>query len=513
VSDALVRSRIAASLVASTDTGDGLLLLVEPEVSKARLLHLTIGMAGALALDNQHAPAAHRMRLRVVAHAGEMLADARGHTGASLSFAARLLDADAARAVPAASPAAELVLVVSDEVYEGVVRHAYAGVDPAAWQPVRVHAKETSTRAWVHLPGLAAQPQLPAVLVAMRVGPASLPIPRELPSPAGDFTGRGEELARVRALLGEAARSGGGLARPVVISAIDGMAGIGKSALALQAAHEVAGRFPDGQLYVDLRGASGGDPPVWRSAVGDPDRRRAPGRPAQLVGGGAGRAAGRRHPAPRGAGGRELAVRASFEVSVRGLEHSADPLDRAAAESFGLLSLPNGPDLGLGAAARVLDQAEPATQALLERLVDAQLLESVRPGRYWFHDLVRLYARQHTDQRHPESVRAAALLRVLSFYTATTWATLALLRPRDRRMDTADPRWTTDGLQFSDAAAALGWLETERVNLLDAITQAATGAPAIPAGWPASSPAPCSGCSRCGATGKTPCGPTRSPCR
>jgi tetratricopeptide (TPR) repeat protein len=602
VTEAMARSRIAAALVASTDTGDGLLLLVEPGVSKARLLHLAIDMAADLALDNQRAPAAQRMRLRVVVHAGEMLADARGHTGASLNFAARLLDADAARAVLVASPAAELVVVVSDEVHEGVVRHGYAGVDPAAWQPVRVHAKETSTRAWVHLPGLAAQPRLPAVLVALRMGPASLPVPRELPCAPGDFTGREEELARVRALLeGALGEAAGGRARPVVISAIDGMAGIGKSALALQAAHEVAERFPDGQLYVDLRGASPGAVPLapleglgrmlrslgLESAAIPTEVEEAAARLRSLAAGrrllvvldnaldaqqvrpllpasptcavlvtsrqvlttlqGAeplhldvlprpqairllGRIAGEQRIAadPRAAaqvvqwcgylplairiaGARlaarpgwsvgelaerlgdttrrleelavgELAVRASIEVSVVGLEHSADPLDRAAAEAFGLLSLPNGPDLGLDAAARLLDQASAPTRGLLERLVDAQLLESVRPGRYWFHDLVRLYARQHAGNRYPESVRVAALVRVFSFYTATTWGTLALLRPGDRRVDAADPRWTTGGLRCADAAAALAWLETERVNLLDAITQAATAVPLVPAG-------------------------------
>jgi hypothetical protein len=55
----------------------------------------------------------------------------------------------------------------------------------------------------------------------------------------------------------------------------------------------------------------------------------------------------------------ELAVRASFDVSLRTLERSPDPVDRAAAAAFGLLSLPNGPDLGLAAAARLLDEPEP----------------------------------------------------------------------------------------------------------------------------------------------------------
>jgi hypothetical protein len=90
-----------------------------------------------------------------------------------------------------------------------------------------------------------------------------------------------------------------------------------------------------------------------------------------------------------------LAVRAAFDVSLHTLQRSLDQVDQAAAAAFGLLSLPDGPDVGVAASARLLDRPESTTQTLLERLVDTHLLETPRPGRYRFHDLVRLYARQY----------------------------------------------------------------------------------------------------------------------
>jgi tetratricopeptide (TPR) repeat protein len=138
--------------------------------------------------------------------------------------------------------------------------------------------------------------------------------------------------------------------------------------------------------------------------------------------------------------------------------------------------------LSLTAAARLLDEPEPTTDRLLERLVDAQLLETPSPGRYQFHDLMRLYAHQQATRQYPASVRMAALTSLFGFLTATAWQSLRLLRPGDRRLATADPRWAQGGLRFVDAAAALSWLEAERVNLMAAIGQAAAAAPAIPAG-------------------------------
>ncbi|USX49250.1 BTAD domain-containing putative transcriptional regulator [Lentzea sp. HUAS12] len=76
--------------------------------------------------------------------------------------------------------------------------------------------------------------------------PAPRVVPRQLPPAHPHFVGREAELAR----LTEVARPGA----PLVISAINGIGGVGKTALALQWANQAAHRFPDGQLHVNLRG-------------------------------------------------------------------------------------------------------------------------------------------------------------------------------------------------------------------------------------------------------------------
>jgi DNA-binding SARP family transcriptional activator/tetratricopeptide (TPR) repeat protein len=78
-------------------------------------------------------------------------------------------------------------------------------------------------------------------------------VPRQLPADVPAFTGRARELAH----LGRVPET-----NTVVITAIDGMAGIGKTALAVRAAHQLASDFPDGQLFVDLHGYTEGMAPV-----------------------------------------------------------------------------------------------------------------------------------------------------------------------------------------------------------------------------------------------------------
>lgn len=82
------------------------------------------------------------------------------------------------------------------------------------------------------------------------VSPVARSVPRQLPATAGHFAARAAELDALDALLDQADPGPGS----ATISAIGGMAGIGKTTLALHWAHQVADRFPDGQLYINLRG-------------------------------------------------------------------------------------------------------------------------------------------------------------------------------------------------------------------------------------------------------------------
>jgi DNA-binding SARP family transcriptional activator/tetratricopeptide (TPR) repeat protein len=128
----------------------------------------------------------------------------------------------------------------------GAARHVLTeelGIDPGpALQDM--HQRILQTDESLIGPAGPPSPDAPLLPLLPLVRPAQLPA--DLPA----FTGRRSELAELSSLLDP----GAACPPAVVISAIDGMAGIGKTALAVHWAHQVAGRFPDGQLYVNLRG-------------------------------------------------------------------------------------------------------------------------------------------------------------------------------------------------------------------------------------------------------------------
>jgi DNA-binding SARP family transcriptional activator/tetratricopeptide (TPR) repeat protein len=109
----------------------------------------------------------------------------------------------------------------------------------------------------LHQQILAADPQLTAATAAEATTDASpvagrrRPLPVQLPHQIPDFTGRDAELDRLDALLAGDREDTG---TTVVITAISGTAGVGKTALAVHWAHRISEEFPGGQLYVNLRG-------------------------------------------------------------------------------------------------------------------------------------------------------------------------------------------------------------------------------------------------------------------
>jgi DNA-binding SARP family transcriptional activator len=131
------------------------------------------------------------------------------------------------------------------------------GIDPGA-ELCQLHERILAGDA-----SLIAPPTAPAVAAPP---PAAATIPRQLPAAVRSFVGRQAEFGMLNGLAeeaAEAARAGG----TAVVSAIDGMAGVGKTALAVHFAHRTAARFPDGQLYADLRGFGPSGHPVEPTQV------------------------------------------------------------------------------------------------------------------------------------------------------------------------------------------------------------------------------------------------------
>ncbi|MFE3401375.1 AfsR/SARP family transcriptional regulator [Streptomyces anulatus] len=163
----------------------------------------------------------------------------------------------------------------------------------------------------------------------------------------------------------------------------------------------------------------------------------------------------------------DLAVKAAFELGY-------GTLVPAAARAFRLLGLADGPDMSSAAAAAMLDRPVAETEDLLELLVDTSMLESATPGRYRYHDLVRLYARACAERdEQPPGEQDAAMSRLLDFYLATAASVYAIERPGDRLVDDL---MVTDGpgLRFTDEYAALDWLFSEASCLLACVQQAAS---------------------------------------
>jgi tetratricopeptide (TPR) repeat protein/transcriptional regulator with XRE-family HTH domain len=163
----------------------------------------------------------------------------------------------------------------------------------------------------------------------------------------------------------------------------------------------------------------------------------------------------------------DVSVRASFTLSYQNLEPPA-------ARMFRRLGLIARPVFAPGVAAALMDVRPEEAERLLETLVDAHLLEAgTTPGRYRFHDLLRLFARERANAEESDADREAALHRMFHWYLETADAAERLLIPGRRRLP-YEPTGQWHGLTFATRRQALAWFEAERSNLVAATQQAAS---------------------------------------
>jgi tetratricopeptide (TPR) repeat protein/transcriptional regulator with XRE-family HTH domain len=411
-------------------------------------------------------------------------------------------------------------------------------------------------------------------------------VPAQLPLDVRGFAGRRDELDRLDA-IGTAA----GEPAAVVITAVSGTAGVGKTALAVHWAHQVRDRYPDGQLYVNLRGFDPGGQVMapaeavrrFLDALGVPAERIPPDLDAQaalyrsltagkrvlvvldnardaeqarpllpgtptalalvtsrnqlaslvaidgahpltldLLTPGEARELLARRLGPDRVAAEPAAVeqivgccarlplaltiaaaraeqtRFSLATLVGELAEAGRRLDvldagdaagqvravfswsyhaltPAAAGLFRLLGLHPGPDISTAAAASLAAVPLAETHRLLAELTRASLLTEHTPGRYTFHDLLRVYAADLTHTHDPDHQRRAVLGRMLDHYLHTAHTADRLLNSARPPIPLAltPPGPGVSPEQTADHGQALAWLTTEHPVLLAAARLAA----------------------------------------
>ena len=411
-------------------------------------------------------------------------------------------------------------------------------------------------------------------------------VPRQLPGTVAHLAGRATELAALTRLLDEAGRMVPGTA---VISVVGGMAGAGKTTLALHWAHRVASRFPDGQLYVNLRGfgpsgspvapaeairsflvalgvRAGGIPPgpadlagLYRSLLAGrrmlivldnarneqqvrpllpaspgclvliTSRHQLPGLAAtdnarllsldvlteasagQLLTGrlGAQRAAAEpaavtdivrlcaRLPLALTIAAANAATRPGLRLpslaaelrdarcrldildtgdpatSIRAVfSWSIEQLSPAAAGTFRLLGLHPGPDITAAAAASLTGVPVRQARKAISELLRAHLLTEHVPGRFAFHDLLRVYAADQARQSQDAETQIEAVDRMLSHYLHTAHQAAQWCSSLHERITTIPPGQGVTPEHIADRQQAHAWFEAEHRVLTGLVTAA-----------------------------------------
>jgi tetratricopeptide (TPR) repeat protein len=162
----------------------------------------------------------------------------------------------------------------------------------------------------------------------------------------------------------------------------------------------------------------------------------------------------------------EISVHGVFDLSYEGL---SDVVSRA----YRWLGLHPGPDFRVGAAAAALETPDEDASELLETLVDASLLHVTETERYYFHDLIRLHARQRAEDKDPPETRTGVVQRIVEHYLSSAVLAECVVSPLGWRLGPPCPRREGPaGADGTGVAAALNGLESELPNLMAALRAA-----------------------------------------
>lgn len=152
----------------------------------------------------------------------------------------------------------------------------------------------------------------------------------------------------------------------------------------------------------------------------------------------------------------DLQVRSAFDMSYRRLSPAARLVFRR------LTAVP-GPDFGVTLAAVATTMTEPDVHTYLDELVDASLVQTtVVPGRFQFHDLIRLFARERSEAEEKPDERTRLATAVLDHLVGTATEAATLFHPE-----------TLETHRFASREEAAAWLAQEGDNWLAAGREAA----------------------------------------
>jgi DNA-binding SARP family transcriptional activator/tetratricopeptide (TPR) repeat protein len=166
----------------------------------------------------------------------------------------------------------------------------------------------------------------------------------------------------------------------------------------------------------------------------------------------------------------DVALRSSLAVSHTALHDSDNPTDQRAARALCLFGLLPVTDIDLDLAAAVLGTSPAEADRIMERLLDAHLVEETVPGRFHLHDLTRLFAHELGAGTVPPDERCVAISRLLGHYLATTCLANTLAYPH--RAHHPVPEVSTPPKRLDRHEEALRWLDAQCHNMIAVIQQA-----------------------------------------